>query len=1111
MAEKQVVRQDVIQIVWDVEKSPFGKIDTEIKSFQSSVGKAVTTTESKFDKLTNSVNQTQKQLSKMKLADKLQSDIDLADRALGKVKATAKSTADAFKKLVGNVKEFASQNVQNIKNGLQSIKATITSIVPKAKAFVSSIKDAANQKITNTVNGLKNAKNVLTQGQKGAKGFANALKNVGKIGLAKTIKSVKSIKDGFANAKNSVKTFGSSVKTAFGNAFTKAKTSAQKLLSSIKNINKESLNKIISGVNNLTKKLGSGVVAAAKKAGQAIKAMATAGVAALGAGVTAGVNYNSQIETYQTSFEVMTGSAAKAKSVVSQLQKMGAETPFEMTDLASTTQLLMNYGFTADDAISRMSMLGDISQGNADKMNSIATAYGQMSSAGKVSLEDVKQMIEAGFNPLQEISTTTGESMSSLYDRISDGTISVDEITASMQRSTSVGGKYYQSMEKQSKTFSGQLSTMKDNFQQLLGSMTSGIFNKLAKGVMPKINDLLGELSSAFERGGFAGVFNTLTQKLGPVGTALQNIVNKVKAFVSNNEKMQLVKDIFGKIKSIAGNVASVLGRVVEKVWDFVTSTGFLEGVKKVFSAISKAAGWVSENLDLIIEIVIPLVAGLATFVGVIKIISAAMTVWSAIQFVLNSALLACPITWIILAIVALVAIIVVLVRHWDKVKEAALKCWDKIKSVWSGVKDWFSSKVVTPVKKFFVDLWDKVPEPVKDVVGKIADGFQWAYDKVTGIWEGIKDFFSGIWEDTVKAVAKPVNKLIDGANWVLEKVGSDKKFNHWEPYARGTDGHPGGNAIVNDGRGAELVQMPNGSTFIPKGKNVGIPNAPKGMRVLDAQRTAQLMGKSGPTFHYENGSGGWLDNVFDFFDNAGGLVGKVIDKFVSFTGVGGIALDIGKGLVNTAKDAMVDWVKSLFEKFGGKSAGSYDASKGVEQWRSTVSNALKMEGLHTADNVERTLYQMQTESGGNPYAVNNWDINAKNGTPSKGLMQVIDPTFKSYARTGYNKDIFDPMSNILASVRYARSRYGSLEKAYRGVGYANGVGRIVLPEYKPGSSVSNSNTSNTSNSYAPSFNLTMNGTVDRTTERTIKKWVKEALEDMFDSISRTSPRSIEV
>ncbi|MFB8530411.1 transglycosylase SLT domain-containing protein [Enterococcus casseliflavus] len=125
------------------------------------------------------------------------------------------------------------------------------------------------------------------------------------------------------------------------------------------------------------------------------------------------------------------------------------------------------------------------------------------------------------------------------------------------------------------------------------------------------------------------------------------------------------------------------------------------------------------------------------------------------------------------------------------------------------------------------------------------------------------------------------------------------------------------------------------------------------------------------------------------------------------------------------------------FGASGGSAAGKYGSS--VERWRSTVNSALNKLGIYSLANANRTLYQMKTESNGNPNAINNWDINAKNGTPSKGLMQVIDPTFRAYARSPYNKNIWDPMSNILASMRYALSRYGSLAAAYRGVGYENG------------------------------------------------------------------------
>lgn len=218
------------------------------------------------------------------------------------------------------------------------------------------------------------------------------------------------------------------------------------------------------------------------------------------AAVTSAISYNNQLQRYTTSFKTMTGSAKDAASIMGQLSKLAADTPFEMDGLAKTTNLLMEYGLSAQDAIDSMKMLGDISQGDANKLDSIALAYGQMSSAGKVQLQDVKQMINAGFNPLQQISEQTGESMTSLYSRISKGTLSVNEITAAMEKATSKGGKYYGAMKAQSKTLSGMLSTLKEDMNQLGVSLlspaltwaTGTLFPALINGV----NRLKGAVSS---------------------------------------------------------------------------------------------------------------------------------------------------------------------------------------------------------------------------------------------------------------------------------------------------------------------------------------------------------------------------------------------------------------------------------------------------------------------------------------------------------------------------------------------------------------------------------------------------------------------------------------
>ena len=147
---------------------------------------------------------------------------------------------------------------------------------------------------------------------------------------------------------------------------------------------------------------------------------------------------------------------------------------------------------------------------------------------------------------------------------------------------------------------------------------------------------------------------------------------------------------------------------------------------------------------------------------------------------------------------------------------------------------------------------------------------------------------------------------------------------------------------------------------------------------------------------------------------------------------------DFGGGIFDTM-DTIKSYVSGDFSAMTGSVGG------GVQQWAGVATKALMMTGQYSPTNLKALLYQMQTESGGNPRAINNWDINAKNGTPSKGLLQVIDPTFQAYKMPGYN-NVWNPLDNILASIRYAVSRYGSLTNAYRGVGYANG-GFIDTPE----------------------------------------------------------------
>ena len=187
------------------------------------------------------------------------------------------------------------------------------------------------------------------------------------------------------------------------------------------------------------------------------------------------------------------------------------------------------------------------------------------------------------------------------------------------------------------------------------------------------------------------------------------------------------------------------------------------------------------------------------------------------------------------------------------------------------------------------------------------------------------------------------------------------------------------------------------------------------------------------------SGKGGSLGGIFS------GLAGQVAEKGASALksilkkapgGFWGKASASGMGMVADHVASLVDTEAQSFEGDPGSAPGG----GGVDKWRGTVRKALWIM-KQPASLVSTVLRRMNQESGGNARALNDWDSNAARGTPSKGLMQVIGPTFRAYRHPGYSSNIYDPLANILASMRYAIATYGSLSRAYnRRGGYARGT-----------------------------------------------------------------------
>lgn len=257
-------------------------------------------------------------------------------------------------------------------------------------------------------------------------------------------------------------------------------------------------------------------------AGQMIADFAKKAASELSNVVKSGLEYNASMQSYLTNFKVMLGSEEQAAAKLAEIRKMAASTPFSLDDLTSGTQTLLQFGIAVDDTTGVLQQLGDISLGNADKLQTLVRAYGKMSSAQKVTLENVNMMIDAGFNPLNQICTATGESMADLYKRISDGKVSFAELESAVASATSQGGQFYNGMLEASQTFSGRMSTLKDNVSALTGELTSGLFEALGELVvkvneaavsflddeekMSQLKDTLGNLASVVTAAGAAFV-----------------------------------------------------------------------------------------------------------------------------------------------------------------------------------------------------------------------------------------------------------------------------------------------------------------------------------------------------------------------------------------------------------------------------------------------------------------------------------------------------------------------------------------------------------------------------------------------------------------------------
>jgi tape measure domain-containing protein len=403
------------------------------------------------------------------------------------------------------------------------------------------------------------------------------------------------------------------------------------------------------------------------------KAALGIGVALAGIGVAA-IKTAGDMETITTQFEVMLGSAEKAKTLIKDLRKFSVETPFELQDLAKGSQNLLAAGVASEKVVDTMKMLGDTAGGSTEKLNGLILGYSKMESTGKASLEVLNIFAERGVPIFAEMQKNLGLTKDEFFKMVSAGKISTKDVTKAFQTMTSEGGLFFQGMLKASTTFEGLMSTAVGAFKDVLIT--------LGQEMLPTAKEILSVLIE-LAQGPLQDLAKSLGQVLAVVFKALGPILKEAIKF----------------LVPILTFAAEILGRILTALLPLLQ---LLDPILEIVEALMPVIEFIVELIEFIVPIIIPLLK------FAIKIIS------GIVKFAVF--------------LVQIIRIIVKLIMWWLKLLWKVYSTIFKfilwpfkqlfklIKQIAGFFKDVFINALMS-VGDFFKSLWDTIAGSINNAI----------------------------------------------------------------------------------------------------------------------------------------------------------------------------------------------------------------------------------------------------------------------------------------------------------------------------------------------------------------------------------------------------------
>jgi tape measure domain-containing protein len=288
-------------------------------------------------------------------------------------------------------------------------------------------------------------------------------------------------------------------------------------------------------------------------------------------------------------FETLTKSGEVTQKLLAEMRADAAKSPLSISDYAQAGKTLLAFGGDAETLMDTLRVLGDVSMGNSDRFGSLALAFAQTQAAGRLMGQEVLQFVNAGFNPLQQISKKTGESMGELKKRMEDGAISSAEVAQAFKDATSEGGLFYQAIQKGGETTAGKIAKVKDGILSLQIAFGTG----LNEGVKAGADAMVQGLSSVEKIAEDAGK---------TVGAGIVNAINGDLELIIETGKLvgsALLEGMKLSFHGLGGEVLAQLAGVMDKYTE-IGQISKAMGNKPLEELIRGASrGVVSDNFEV--------------------------------------------------------------------------------------------------------------------------------------------------------------------------------------------------------------------------------------------------------------------------------------------------------------------------------------------------------------------------------------------------------------------------------------------------------------------------------------------------------------------------------